>query len=950
VNSRAIARLISEFGRDRFGFWRLHPEQLVFAENRVMFCTMAGSDHWIREKAAASINPAQVETALIHLTGHWPETAQPLADVVEQFPLGEAALLHLLAVSSICAARLTHDPDTLLWLSQPQICGAPRGYGEMLGYLQRSAGNSIADQGFSALRFWKGREMTRIAVRELANVASLEETTGELSQVAEICIRNVFEHWNTELRQQYGSPRAEFAILALGKLGGGELNHSSDVDLLFLYSEEGQLTAHISYHEFFNRLGKRILETFSTRHPAGSLFRVDLRLRPEGSAGPLARSFESMENYYAGFGETWERLALIKARGIGGSRELAYEFLRQHQPFIYPRSPSPDLLDEIAGIKRRIERDIVGLDKLERDVKLGRGGIREIEFIVQTLQLVHGARHPFLQESSMLKALRALRQLDLLPREEVLILDNAYRFLRRVEHRLQIEAEQQTHLVPPDSEALRRLALSLRFPSSEDFTAALQKRMRAVRPIFQRIVSEPTPTKSPKADDLEIFSDQKRAAKALSDLVQGAAGFHIAPRTRQIFHKLRAPLLGWLSKTADPDATLNQFVRLVEGYGLRSLFFELLVANPRLLEVVIKTFDASRFASELLIRRPQLLEDITRDPTFGEARSVAENLRRLDSLGPDANSLDPIRAYRQRQLLRIILRDVLGLIQPARTFAELSDVAEACLVFVTKLLATEQLTVIALGKFGGCEINYGADLDVLFVGNDVRAAQNLMIAMAQPTAEGDIWALDARLRPEGEKGPVVCSLETYESYYASRAQPWELQALTRARAVSGPLQNEFMETAKRAWRRACQDADLFTKIDGMLERIRRERGSGSDFLDLKTGAGGIIEAEFLVQALQMRKNIWEQNWERAVDRLHERGHLGKADAPKLKNSYALLRRCELVLRRYENRGVSTLPGDPDEQRKFAIRLGYYEFDAFRRDYLDARDAIHALYQQFIRPA
>jgi glutamate-ammonia-ligase adenylyltransferase len=912
-----------------------------------MFCTMVRSDHWIREKAAASINPAQVETVLIQLGEHWPETAQPLADVVEQFPLGEAALLHFLAVSSICAARLTQDPDVLLWLCQPQICRAPRGYAEMVGYLQRSAGNSIADQGFSALRLWKGREMTRIAVRELANVASLEETTGELSQVAEICIRNVFEHWNTELRQQYGSPKAEFAILALGKLGGGELNHSSDVDLLFLYSEEGQLTAHVSYHEFFNRLGEKILETFSTRHPAGSLFRVDLRLRPEGSAGPLARSLESMENYYAGFGETWERLALIKARGIGGSRELAYEFLRQHQPFIYPKSPSPDLLDEIASIKRRIERDIVGEDKLERDVKLGRGGIREIEFIVQTLQLIHGARHPFLQESAMLKALRALRQLDLLPREEVLTLDDAYRFLRRVEHRLQIEAEQQTHIVPRDSQDLRRLALSLRFSSSEDFTAALQEKMRAVRPIFQRIVSGTPTAGSPKSDDLEIFSDQKRAAKALSDLVQGAASFHIAPRTRQVFRKLRPALLGWLAKTADPDATLNQFVRLVEGYGLRSLFFELLVANPRLLELVIKTFDASRFASELLIRRPQLLEDITRDSAFGESRSVGENLRRLDSLGADANNLDPIRAYRQRQLLRIMLRDVLGLIQPAAIFAELSDVAEACLVFVAKLLGSEQMSVIALGKFGGREISYGADLDVLFVGADVRAAQNLMIAMEQPTAEGSIWALDARLRPEGEKGPVVCSPETYESYCASRAQPWELQALTRARAISGPLQNEFMEIAKRAWRRACQDADLFIKIDDMLERIRRERGSGSDFLDLKTGAGGIIEAEFLVQALQMRGNIWEENWERAVDQLHEHCHLGTPDVAKLKSSYAFLRRCELVLRRYDNRGVSGLPSDPDEQRKFAIRLGYDEFGAFRRDYLDARNAIHALYQQHI---
>src|SRR6267143_2666642 len=310
----------------------------------------------------------------------------------------------------------------------------------------------------------------------------------------------------TVVLRRYGSPKAEFAILALGKLGGGELNHSSDVDLLFLYCEEGQLTPHLSYHEFFNRLGNKILETFSTPHPVGSLFRVDLRLRPEGSAGPLARSLDSMENYYAGFGETWERLALIKARGIGGSRELAYEFLRQHQPFIYPKSPTPDLLDEIANIKRRIERDVVGSDKLERDVKLGRGGIREIEFIVQTLQFIHGGRHAFLQETSTLSALRALARFELIPRAEVVDLDRAYRFLRQVEHRLQIEAEQQTHTVPRDPVALKRLARSLGFDSANEFTAALNKTMQNVRSIFDRVIlSAPTEGALP---DLKLFKDE----------------------------------------------------------------------------------------------------------------------------------------------------------------------------------------------------------------------------------------------------------------------------------------------------------------------------------------------------------------------------------------------------------------------------------------------------------
>src|SRR5678815_4652707 len=242
-----------------------------------------------------------------------------------------------------------------------------------------------------------------------------------------------------------------------------------------------------------------------------------------------------MEYYYAPSGETRARIALIKARGIAGSRELAYDFLRLHQPFIYPKSATPDLLEEIANIKHRIERDVVGPKKLERDVKLGRGGIRDIEFIVQTLQLIHGARNPFLQEPSMLKALRALLELDLLPHDEVLALDNAYRFLRRVEHRLQIEAEQQTHTVPDEPDPLRRLAHSLRFSSASDFTAALHNRMGSVRPIFRRIISG-SPAQPAKIT-IEFFKDAKRAEKALRELERGVTSFHVATRTRQIFQR-----------------------------------------------------------------------------------------------------------------------------------------------------------------------------------------------------------------------------------------------------------------------------------------------------------------------------------------------------------------------------------------------------------------------------
>ena len=901
---------------------------------------------WIKKKSADSLHPAQVETTLVQLNEAWPHAAAPLAETIENFPLGEAAVLHLLSVSSICATRIVHNPELLLWLSQPEICLQGRDVAEMAVELHRAPQNDVAANKFCILRHWKNKEMTRIALRELANAAALEETTAELSQLAEICVREVFAHWNTKFRESFGSPAADFAILALGKLGGGELNHSSDVDLIFLYSEEGELSPRLSYHQWFNRLAEKILETFAIRDSEGALFRVDLRLRPEGSAGPLARSLESMENYYAGFGETWERIALIKARGIAGDRELAYEFLRQHQPFIYPRSPTPDLLDEIAKIKRRIEHDVIRSDSLERDVKLGRGGIREIEFVVQTLQFIHGGRHIFLRETSTLDALRGLSRLELIPRKEVVDLDRAYRFLRQVEHRLQIEAEQQIHTIPCEPTALNKLARSLGFDSTNDFTAALNKTMQNVRTIFDRVIlSAPTEGALP---DLKLFKDEKSAARSLADLLKPTSASHVAPRTKQVFAKLRPALLDQMAKTADPDATLNQFVRFVEAYGLRGLLFELLASNPTLLELVIKTLDASRFAGDLLIRRPQLLEEITRDKSFNQPRSIAEHFARLESFGSSPTNLDPIRAYRQRQLLRIIMRDVLGVADAPIIFAELSDLAEACLRFTNGLLGGEGLTIIALGKFGGREINYGADLDLLFVGKDTRAAQNLVTAVAQPSSEGTIAAVDARLRPDGDKGPLVAPLAACKSYYRERAQLWEIHALTRARPLSGPLKDDYINIAQRIWGEVGRQSDLFAKIDNMLERIRRERGSGSEFRDFKTGSGGMIEAEFLVQALQMRSGIWEPNWQRALTRLRESDVISDPDASSAAQSYELLRRAEMALRRFENKNISTLPATPEEQKKLAKRVGYEDVDLFPNEYRAARETIHALYQRYIK--
>jgi [glutamine synthetase] adenylyltransferase / [glutamine synthetase]-adenylyl-L-tyrosine phosphorylase len=292
---------------------------------------------------------------------------------------------------------------------------------------------------------------------------------------------------------------------------------------------------------------------------------------------------------------------------------------------------------------------------------------------------------------------------------------------------------------------------------------------------------------------------------------------------------------------------------------------------------------------------------------------------------------------------------VLGLADLSSLFAEQSTLAEACLIFVNRVRGNESdITIIALGKFGGGEIGYGADLDVLFVGDDIRAAQHLVVAMAQPTAEGSIATLDARLRPEGEKGNLACSLTAYEAYYETRAQLWEAQALTRARALAGPAQDQFMEVAKRVWRKAAQRDDLYSEINRMLQRIRHERGRAADLLDFKTGTGGIIEAEFLVQALQMRAGIWNPQTIGVLRELTTKGLLQEEEAALVKESYEYLRLIESALRRWENKSVSSLPVDETEQRKLAQCIGADNLDSFGQRYREAREAIHAVYSRYLR--
>jgi len=561
---------------------------------------------------------------------------------------------------------------------------------------------------------------------------------------------------------------------------------------------------------------------------------------------------------------------------------------------------------------------------------------------------LHGARHPFLQEAGTLKALRGLAELDFLPNDDALALEGAYRFLRRVEHRLQIEDEQQTHTVPENGEALRVLARSLGFAGGKALLEKLHEQMQAVRAVFRRVIQASPTNKDSSALDFAVFRDAVQAEKNIAQLGRSATGLHVAPRTRQISRKLRPLLLGRLARTADPDVTLTQFLRFVEAYGFRSLLFELLVANPRLLELLVKTFDASEAAAGWLIRRPQWLEELTRSGMLDRTFSVSEHLTRLESLGATRQAVDPVRIYRQREVLRILLRDVLRLAPLAQLLEEMNDLSEACLIHVDHLLNPDgALTIIALGKFGGREIGYGADLDVIFIGDDPRPAQNLIGEMSLSTAEGSFSKIDARLRPEGEKGPLVCSLETLRNYYEKRAQFWELQSLTRARGIAGPQRFDFEALAKELWREAGRKTDLVRQIQNMLMRIANERGSGNDFFDFKTGVGGMVEAEFLIQGLQMQHRVWEPNSLSAVAKLSANEIFETNDAANLAEAYTFLRGCESVLRRWQFRSVSTLPRTHDEEMRFVRRLRFANVAEFRAPYGRAREVIRSLRLRYL---
>ena len=883
-------------------------------------------------------------------------------------------LVKVFAHSQALTDTLARNAAYFHFLIAPATLRAPRPKSWLAAELDRLLMPVRQARGkYDVIRHFRRREMLRIGVRDLSGAAPVEETTLELSNLADVCLQAVYTIAFGKLCREFKTSGVRFAVIGMGKLGGHELNYSSDVDVIFVYDEEGQLTPSLSKHDFCRKLGEEIVREVGAKSDEGTIFRIDLRLRPEGSSGPLARSLESCENYYAEWGETWERMALIKARCVAGDAALGDEFVQMVQPFVYSRNAGAQVVQQMAAIKQRIETEIVRDDRLTRHVKLGIGGIREIEFIVQSFQVLHGGRQPHLRNRSTLRTLQLLTKAKLVTAADADTLATAYRFLRNVEHRLQMEMELQTHTIPDEAHAQFRLARSLGFLTVAEFHTAQNLQTSAVRKIYEAVLNTAAaasvPTNFSMTEPAMMaqagFNDANAAAKTMEILLNGSGFAHVSPRTKELFSRLHPIICAIAGKLADPDMALARFEKFASAYGSRGLLYELLTRNPKLVEMLLRLGDASKFFIDTLVQQPDLFDEVCRGIGLGEARHMADMEAGLQTARQaESPATEVARNWKRAEMLRIGIGDVMGMLDVERVQSELTAMAEVCLRFALaeerRALKLQKLpfAIIGVGKFGGQELGYGADLDVLFVGagtDAIKLATRVIDFMARPTAAGKLFEVDARLRPDGKDGLLASSVAAHRNYYKQRAQLWERQALTKARVVAGDvaLGAEFLRMIHEYVYATPLTMEQGTEIRQMRRRIETERGDQQHVeWEFKTGPGGLIDVEFLVQTLQLRHGATHPQLRTAhtlaaLNRLAALGLVDEDDAAQLRRHYLFLRRIETALRCVENTGVSHLPADEHEQTLLAKRLGFPDVGTFLGVYRHATGYLRELYERLM---
>ena len=767
------------------------------------------------------------------------------------------------------------------------------------------------------LRHFRQREMVRIIWRDLAGWAGLAETVGDLSAMADACIQQSLSLLHQWQCNDLGVPcdsegnEQQLIVLGMGKLGAGELNLSSDIDLIFTYPKNGETQGgrkSLSNEEFFTRLGRKLIQSLDNVTADGFVFRVDMRLRPFGDSGALAASFDAMEDYYQTQGREWERYAMIKARAITGTESGKKAISDLLRPFVYRRYLDYGVFDSLREMKSMIAGQL-HRKGMEDNIKLGSGGIREIEFIGQVFQLIYGGRDKPLQQRPILTILDLLAQRGVLTDYAVAELKQAYDFLRRTEHRIQAWADKQTHLLPKDDEGRLRIANLMGFDNWASFALVLAKHRQQVQTHFEQILAAPQADDSANdilslldADDEEkllhlqqlSYVEPEVSLEYLNSLLESHNCQNLAETEHGRLEKLLPLLIEAASKAVNPDTCLSRILTLLDAIMRRSAYMSLLVENPMALSQLVKLCAASPWISNQITRHPILLDELLDPRTLYDVPNRVQQQQALAQIIATVEKTDLeqqmylLREFKQITSLHVAAADITDVLPLMRVGDQLTELAEIQLDKVMQLawqhlvtrhgyppctqsddLSQSGFSVLAYGKLGGLELGYGSDLDLVFLFDDAankgetdgdksidalmfytRLAQRMIHMMNTVTAGGMLYEIDMRLRPNGVSGLLVSAVSGFKDYLNSDAWTWEHQALVRSRCVAGDvnLAQQITDIRQQILAQQRDQNKLTAEVSEMRAKMRDNLDKSTQQLfDLKQGRGGITDIEFMVQ-------------------------------------------------------------------------------------------------------
>jgi glutamate-ammonia-ligase adenylyltransferase len=923
-------------------------------------------------------------------------------------------LARLLGSSQFLADALRRRPQSLAWLLDGRTMRQwlPDDLSADLAAALVPFGTRAACM--NALRRFKYRQLVRIASRDLLGDADLTVTTEELSNLADACLAEAWRASEAAAREDYGAPldadgqETGLCVIAMGKLGGTELNYSSDIDLMFVYGVDGETAGgragRLANGDYFTRVARDLVEFIEAVTEEGYAFRVDLRLRPEGRMGPVVLALDGYRAYYERRAELWERQALLKARVAAGDVRTGQRFMALVREVVYRPGVDAGIVRAIRHMKGEIDRSLAAKGHGRDNVKLGTGGIREIEFLVQALQLLYGGDDPWLRERHSLKAIFRLTERGYLAPALGRALSDAYVHLRTVEHRLQILHEFQTHVLPGDPAELGRLArrVGIDAPPRRAAGEFLRRHRRVTRDVHRafsdffrdRPRALPARPRVPSLLALSAtgFGDPERARHNLRLIVEGRPLVPYATALRDALGRMLPGLLDAAWKSADPDEALNQFERFLAAAGPRAGLIELLAADPEVLGGVVKLCAGGDLLTQLLIAQPELLTSLADRRALVRPKSRREFRAALAPVfaprTPATEQRDRLRRIKQAEELSVVWRYLLGVTGIDAYSREMTALAEAVLD-AGWLLALEPLVarhgvprapdggfiaaaMVGLGKLGGRELTTGSDLDVFVIFAEdgetdgaervdahtfySAAVERLAGALGDITVAGVAFPVDLRLRPGSKGSGFASSLAAAERYYGEYGDLWERQTLTRARLILG--ERTLARGVRALLRRLVYAAPLargqVKEIAEVRTRMELELGKETPGRrHVKFGAGGLVDVEFLVQTLQLlhgarHPGVQAPGTLAALAGLTRAGAVEAPVAEALAAHYRFLRRVSAALRLLSVRPSDTIDLAGPVPGRVATAIGHASRDSFLAEYGTRTAAVRALYEERMR--